>query len=415
MRSLRDESGQALVVVALGLTSLLGFIGLAVDVGSLMHNKRELQVAADAAAVAAAMSRNATGYTAAGQNASSANGFPNGGTVTVTINSTPTSGEYLGQPGYYEAIIQKTEPTIFMGLFGHGSVPVGARAVAVAQSSNGANTGCVYTLGATGTDFSLTGNADVQAPQCGINVDSSDTSAAMSLTGNVTLDAASIGIVGGYKKTGNISLTPASPSTGIVPYSDPLSYLPGYTCTASSCTPSGGGSSISCQAAQSITGNQTVTLSPGCYQGLSFGGNSNATLSPGTYIINGSAGLSFSGNNNVSGSGVTIYIANGSLSMVGNTVLNLSAPTSGTYLGVLFDQSPSDTSAASLVGNSGSVIKGVMYFPTASFTLTGNSGTSIYTDFVVSSLSLVGNASFQDYAALGGSVTSPLTVVTLVE
>jgi Putative Flp pilus-assembly TadE/G-like len=414
MRSLRDESGQALVVVALGLTSLLGFIGLAVDVGSLMHNKRELQVAADAAAIAAAMSRNATGYAAAGQNASAANGFANGGTVTVTINPTPISGEYLGQPGYYEAIIQKTEPTIFMGLFGHGSVPVGARAVAVAQSSNGANTGCVYTLGATGQDFSITGNSNVQAPQCGINVDSSSNNA-MSLTGNVTLDAASIGIVGGLSKTGNVSLTPSSPTTGTIPYSDPLSYLPGYSCTASSCTPSGGGSNIPCQAARSITGNQTVTLSPGCYDGLSFGGNSNATLSPGTYIINGSAGLSFSGNNNVSGTGVTIYIANGSLSMVGNTVLDLSAPTSGTYAGVLFDQSPSDTSAASLVGNSGSDIEGVMYFPTASFTLTGNSGTSIYTDFVVSSLSLVGNASFQDYAALGGSVTSPLTVVTLVE
>jgi hypothetical protein len=303
---------------------------------------------------------------------------------------------------------------IFMSLFGYGSMPVSARAVALAASSTGNGTGCGYLLGATGPDLSMNGNVNVQIPKCGLYIDSSSNDA-MSLTGNVTLDAASIGIVGGYKKTGNIHLTPASPSTGIVPYSDPLSYLPGYSCTAGSCTPSGGGSSISCQTAQSITGNRTVTLSPGCYDGLSFGGNSNATLSPGTYIINGSAGLSFSGNNNVSGTGVTIYIANGSLSMVGNTVLDLSAPTSGTYAGVLFDQSPSDTSAASLVGNSGSDIEGVMYFPTASFTLTGNSGTSIYTDFVVSSLSLVGNASFQDYASLGGSVTSPITVVTLVE
>ena len=33
MKSFRDESGQTLVVVALGL------IGLAVDVGSLLHNR----------------------------------------------------------------------------------------------------------------------------------------------------------------------------------------------------------------------------------------------------------------------------------------------------------------------------------------------------------------------------------------
>jgi Flp pilus assembly protein TadG len=416
MKSLRDESGQALVVVALGLTSLLGFIGLAVDVGSLLHNRRQLQGAADAAAIAAALSHNASGYLAAGKNASASNGFTDGaGGVTVVINPTPASGEYVGQPGYYEALITKNEPTIFMSLFGHHTMPVLARAVAVAKSSNGNGAGCVFTLGATKTDLSVTGNANVQTPQCGINIDSSD-KAALSLTGNVTLDAASIGIVGNFKKTGNGTLTP-NPTINITPYSDPLSFLPGYTCTTSSCTPSGGGSNITCQKAQSITGNQTVTLTPGCYQGLSFGGNSNVTLSPGTYIINGSAGLQFSGNNQVSGTGVTFYIANGAFGMVGNTILNLSAPTSTSdpFNGILFDQSPGDTSAASLVGNSGSNIQGIMYFPTAAFSLTGNSGTAIYTDFVVSSLSLVGNASFNDYASLGSAVNSPLTVVSLVE
>jgi hypothetical protein len=414
MRSLRDESGQALVVVALGLTSLLGFIGLAVDVGSLMHNKRELQVAADAAAIAAAMSRNATGYTAAGQNASAANGFANGGTVTVTINSTPTSGEYLGQPGYYEAIIQKTEPTIFMSLFGHGSVPVGARAVAVAQSSNGANTGCVYTLGATGTDFSVNGNANIQAPQCGLNVDSSS-SGAMTVNGNITMDMASIGIVGGFSKNGNVSLTPATPTTGIVPYSDPLSYLPGYSCTASACTPPGGGSNITCQANPNYNGNNTVTVSPGCFNGFTTNGNQTVNFNPGTYIIDGSSGLQFNGNSVINGTGVTFYIANGAIQVNGNTSLNLSAPTSGTFNGVLFDQSASDTSPAIINGNAGSNLRGVMYFPGAQVTINGNSGTTIYTDFVVSSLVLNGNVGFQDYAALGGSVTSPLTVVTLVE
>jgi hypothetical protein len=403
MRSLRDESGQALVVVALGLTSLLGFIGLAVDVGSLMDNKRELQVAADAAAVAAA-----------GQNASAANGFANGGTVTVTINSTPTSGEYLGQPGYYEAIIQKTEPTIFMGLFGHGSVPVGARAVAVAQSSNGANTGCVYTLGATGTDFSVNGNANIQAPQCGLNVDSSS-SGAMTVNGNITMDMASIGIVGGFSKNGNVSLTPATPTTGIVPYSDPLSYLPGYSCTASACTPPGGGSNITCQANPNYNGNNTVTVSPGCFNGFTTNGNQTVNFNPGTYIIDGSSGLQFNGNSVINGTGVTFYIANGAIQVNGNTSLNLSAPTSGTFNGVLFDQSASDTSPAIINGNAGSNLRGVMYFPGAQVTINGNSGTTIYTDFVVSSLVLNGNVGFQDYAALGGSVTSPLTVVTLVE
>ena len=56
-----------------------------------------------------------------------------------------------------------------------------------------------------------------------------------------------------------------------------------------------------------------------------------------------------------------------------------------------------------------------MYFPGAQVTINGNSGTQIYTDFVTKSLVLNGNVSFQDYAALGSGVTSPLMVVSLVE
>jgi uncharacterized membrane protein len=60
MQSLRDERGQALIVVALAFTCVLGFVGLAVDVGGLLHDKREreLQVAADAAAIAGALHLN---------------------------------------------------------------------------------------------------------------------------------------------------------------------------------------------------------------------------------------------------------------------------------------------------------------------------------------------------------------------
>jgi hypothetical protein len=49
-----EERGQGLVVGALAMVVILGFAGVAVDVGQFMHERRELQKAADAAALAGA-------------------------------------------------------------------------------------------------------------------------------------------------------------------------------------------------------------------------------------------------------------------------------------------------------------------------------------------------------------------------
>ena len=50
--SRNGESGQAIVAVALGLVVLLGMLGLGIDFGYLRYMKRQMQTAADAAAIA---------------------------------------------------------------------------------------------------------------------------------------------------------------------------------------------------------------------------------------------------------------------------------------------------------------------------------------------------------------------------
>lgn len=50
----KDESGQALVIVALSLVVLLGATALSVDLGMAYNAKAKLQAAADAAALAGA-------------------------------------------------------------------------------------------------------------------------------------------------------------------------------------------------------------------------------------------------------------------------------------------------------------------------------------------------------------------------
>ena len=54
MASRRSDSGQTLVFVALAMPVLLGFLGIGFDMGYMRFMKRQVQMAADAAAIAGA-------------------------------------------------------------------------------------------------------------------------------------------------------------------------------------------------------------------------------------------------------------------------------------------------------------------------------------------------------------------------
>jgi hypothetical protein len=375
------------------MTCLFGFVALAADVGIMLREKRLVQIAADSGAIAGAAELKYGDVSAAATTAATQNGFTTGTNgATVSVNPTALNGPHAGVAGYVEVIVSQSQPTIFMALFGQSAMTVTARAVA----TNGKTNGCVYTLGTSGADLSLTGNSNIQITTCGI-VDNSTSSNALSANGNVTLDAQSIGVVGGVSKTGNVTITP-TPVTGIVSTSDPLTFLQAPTVPAT------------CSADPKFSGNQPQTLTPGCYTGLSATGTVNLTLGSGLYVINGT--LNLGGNVTLTGTGVTLDLL-GSSSFPGNTALNLTAPTTGTYNGVLIYQPLANTQPLSLKGNSGSILDGIVYAPGAAVDLTGNSGSTIYTDFVVKSLSLVGNATFNDYASINGN--SVLTAVKLVE
>src|ERR1035437_182689 len=130
VRKIKDESGQAMILTLLCMTCLLGFVGFAVDIGTLLRAKRNLQIAADSAAIAGAAELNYGNMTAAAQAAAAQNGVTigtNGGTVTV--NTPPTYGAYAGKTGgYVEAIVSQNQPTFFMKMFKIASQKVTARA-----------------------------------------------------------------------------------------------------------------------------------------------------------------------------------------------------------------------------------------------------------------------------------------------
>ena len=191
---------------------------LAVDVGLLYSTRRRMQTAADAAAIAGATALRD------GQNTRQLltpsrhlrlHQFAEQCDVTVSEPTLPSP--YPSSVTYVEVDISQSVPTYFLRVLGYKSMKVGARAVSGAV----AGPACIYALDPSGSGtFSVTGNANITA-QCGI-VDESSSSSGLSLSGNITLTATSIGVYGpGFSKSGNVTISP-QPVPKIASLPDPL-------------------------------------------------------------------------------------------------------------------------------------------------------------------------------------------------
>lgn len=409
VRKITDDNGQAMILTLLCMTVLLGFVGFAVDIGTLLRAKRNLQIAADSAAVAGAAELNYGNMTSAAVAAASQNGVTigtNGGAVTV--NTPPAYGAYAGQTGYVEAIVTQTQPTFFMNIFNIASQNVTARAVAW----NGASSnGCVYVCNPSALGaMTLQGSFDVSAPKCGVVVDSNNPDALQFTGGGGTLTAASVGVVGGDGGQKGDS-TPTA-VTGIAPVSCPFGGLAFPDPTTMTCTTPAGG-------------NLTGTISAGCYSvpPLSGGGLgtlniSNATLGAGTYVFEGNVNLS--GSITSAAGGTTLDMYNGALTEGTNTVLHIVAPTSGPYNGIaIAEPAPNANLMLFDFGSSSGLIDGIIYAPVAELELHDSGGDTsgglqLITDLIVGTLyDQTATLSITNYS---NTVSNPpLTSIALVE
>lgn len=392
------EAGQSILLVALALTVLLGMAGLGIDMGYLRHVKTRLQSAADAAAIAGAgnVPLGLSSLTTAGQNAATANGF----TLTAAGACSPTAGQiainnppcYLakttdphnGDSNYVEAVLTATTPTLFARVLGISSVNLTARA----EAQYDARANCVFATDQTNKwAFQDSGNTFISS--CGIIVESND-SRAMKCTGSVTFNVPFIGIDGGTTACPAFLTPPVYANMGasVRPNPlDPLAYLTAPTvgsCGTTVSSPYTGFPGIG--SGRNNTGLQisgSVTLNPGVYcGGIEFKAGSNVTLNAGTYILaastasNGtSLGLTIDDGATVTGtSGVTFYNTQGGQSGSAGAVtlacpssgnINLVAPTSGSYKGILFYQDPLDIADAQIEGQTTppSILQGAFYFP----------------------------------------------------
>ena len=213
--------GQAMVLICVLLIALMGMIAVVTEFSFMQHQRNMMQTAADSAAMAGSEELAYGDQVAAGKADAATNGYTDGASsVTVAINNLPSTGPNAGNSAYVEATVRSPQPTYFLRVLGVSTMTVSARAVA--YEGNGPN--CIYVLNPSASGaFSANGNVTVNSG-CGLLVDSSS-STGLSVVGNVSITAPTIGVVGGYSAGGSTSLT-LMLKTGVIAASDPLAYVP---------------------------------------------------------------------------------------------------------------------------------------------------------------------------------------------
>ena len=398
MKILRSESGQSLALTALTMTLLLGALGLAVDTGMLFRAKRQLQTAADAAATAGALNLiYGNSATTAADSAAAANGATNGvNGTTVTVNSPPQSGKFASA-GYVQVIIHKPAPTYFMRMFGIDSVGISAQAIAGDSQPGG---GCMYLMADSGTGLSIQGDYNINATGCGIYVNSSS-SDALNVTGSGgIISAPYLDVVGG---SNGQTTQPTAQTTGVLPVSNPMGNITGPTPANGGCT--------NTSSATSITGDYSAGDSGAvCFTNpVSL---SNADLGPGTYVFED--GVSVSGTVNVYSGTLDLY--GGTLNQASNSLLNITAPTSGPYNAIAILQPAFNTNQLQVqFGSSDQILDGYIYAPSATVYLQDHGGGVTAGGIIASSMVVKSSTVHIPSYNAAHPDTTPVRSVALVE
>ena len=407
------RKGVIVVTFALGTFVLCGFAGLALDVTYLQMWKRKAQTAADAGAQSAAIELKRTSSSSSASSAAlsdaAANGFIHGVDATVTVQNPPASGSHSGDTKFALIAVSKAVPTYFMRAFGRDSVTVGATAVSgLAQMDP-----CVFVLNPSANNsMQLGGGPNVQM-SCGIQIDSNSPSA-LQVTGGAVINTLSFNVVGGAQISSAASVTPV-PQTNMPSEDDPLSWRVSPSvggCNYNNFHVSGGGRN-----------NNPINLDPGVYcGGIDINSDRRINMAAGLYIMAG-GGFKISSQGDVDGTDVTIFNTatssrgHGAISITGGSLLNLRAPRSGTYEGMLIfeDRKVFDNGPNHISGQAASNIEGIIYMPNSTLNFAGGSGTiAQYNAIVADTLAFTGQSTFRsNYSVLANG--APLTRNVLVQ
>ncbi|MCW3798646.1 Tad domain-containing protein [Sphingomonas sp. BN140010] len=397
----RNQRGNTLILTAAAMPLLIGSAGLATDTIQWALWKRQLQKAADSAAIAGVYAR------MAGQDATAAVNYdvgypsqpatgPNNNRTGYTLlnapavnTALPTTADYIN-PVQVTLKMEHTLPFSSMFLTTTPTITASATAAAI-ETAEYCVTGLVNT-NATGITVGGTVKVNLKCPMI-TNSTSMDAAVAF---GNSKVTTTAVAAVGGLDTTDNwgagttlLPFTTAQPD----PFADvnppaipsdcnkPFDDKPGDDQTWPATRPASG---IVC--VTNWTSQGTVNLQ-----------------SDTTYII--------TGNMNVNSKAVvncarcTFVMTNstpsetGTVDLNGGATMNLTSPATGPYQGILFysDRGASTSKTSKINGGSSSIFQGAFYFPHQQLEYTGNSTVSYEcVKLVAWTLKFMGNADLEN-------------------
>ena len=401
LKWLADARGNATMIFALSLTSLVIVVGAGIDFNNAVTGHAQLQDAVDAAVLtgirassnaagsaSSAFSANIAASIASAASQSYASGTSSSSTSSGTVNIATMTGL---------ATVQK--PTFMLGLVGISKFALSASATAVASKSS--SNPCIYVLDPSSSQSLLVNSgASVTAPNCEIHVKSTGNPAAIFNSGS-SLNFKKICIAGANVIRNSVTVPNLSLSCAASddPYAGTLP-----TPSSSSCTYS----NLNYSAA-------TITMQPGVYCGW-FNFNNSAsvvTFAPGVYVIKG-GGWNVNGGT-WSGSGVTFYYADTSKIQFNSGIsADLSAPTSGTYKDILMYEASGLSKTQFVLNDSVSnKLRGLIWLPSRQLTLNAKSGVQSDSLTLVVWQLILNNTTW-NLTQLSGSSGASLTNIRLI-
>jgi hypothetical protein len=388
-----SESGQSIVLVALGMIVMLGFLGLAVDGGRLYTKTRHAQNAADGAAMAAAaalcnnqedpspfeVAKEAAGMVGYDDNTIDnvvgVDVNPVKEQVEVTIWSEIPAG--IAQI-VYSGGLQTTVRAVGKCFSGgtpsaFENLPFGI--ISLSTSCSGASSASLGATGGGNEGGIVTYNSHMfvnvsSDPGCAINPPNGTNAPGIHADGDYCIFT-----VGSHNYSGSSNLDDCVISVPGGSISDPLAQAPVPLCTQNGAT---------------TTPAPGYNYAPGNWNGSALG---HGKFQPGIYCISGTFKPSGNGVINAT-DGVVFYFVNGGLELTGQSVLKIVAPSqetcsgssgsaaaSCTFKGMALFMARNNASEIEVGGNAENRIVGTVYG--ASGTFKGNGGGNTAEDALI--------------------------------
>ena len=391
---LRETRANMAIMMAVAAPVFVGVAGLSVETGYWYFLQGKAQTAADVSAYAGALAlRNGDGDAKAKQAAliEAENLGYNILTAKVATNTPPTRGAYINSQAF-EVIIDYSPPRFFSAVFNTTPNAHSVRAVASYMRPGKA---CVLALHEDAPSaLNLWGSSTMTLRSCEMMANSVAIDA-VSVGGSSTISVDCINSVGGYQENGgstSVTLSTCNqPRTNLGRATDPYADVPAPDANRA------------CKNLSNAGGPKKglVTVSPDgdgvrrICNGMNLKGDYH--FEPGVYIIDGTD-FRLNANAVITGTDVTFYLTNGSeLDFNGGAEINLIAPDTGDYAGLVFMGDPDDiNSQHKLNGTADSSITGGIYLPAGDLVFAGDfSGLDGCMQLIASTIEVTGNTTIE--------------------